>query len=75
MQHFGVLHMGIAHFFKIDGDELRRGDAGCCKLLLELSELINGWMRLMYISRLAMGFVASFFVQGISVPYLQLRYN
>ena len=35
MQRFGVLKMGIAHIFKIDGDELRRSDAGCCELLLD----------------------------------------
>ena len=35
MQRFGVLQMGIAHILKIDGDELRRSDAGCCELLLD----------------------------------------
>ena len=39
------------------------------------SEPINGRMRLMYISRLIMGFAASFFMDGTSVPHLQLKYN
>ena len=35
MQSLCGLQVGIAHIFKVDGDELRRADTGLCEFLLD----------------------------------------